>query len=380
MDTSVMILPGLLRRLGVAFAPLALVADVAFAGIDMRIPKDSFLSVAVDFDAIRRESPSIVGAVLDGISSGRDSGNIRGSYTKGAVAVLDKFKAWMDGEGNGFGLCASNLHWIVAEATNTLFWIQRDSAHTQFVWGAVVAVDSCDWRQIESCCMARGLRWQNGTSFGKPWHSVSWYGKNGYIGGTLALLPDGDKMYGGGFGRIWETYHGMRELDSRPSRNGTLEDGEVVRVVLTSLMQVPKAGQIVAGFPENVRTPLEGMSECCLSLFLADGKVGARLVMTFADEKMANDALAFFKGEVLDENSVKQLEDSLARAREKDDTDMIDCYEFLMEFEKGLCPAVNRRVFTVDSSRLDMRRFFRLVAKPVAVILEPVAEILQLDE
>ena len=371
MNASFKILPGLLRRLGVT---LAVVADVAFAGIDMRIPKDSYLSAAIDLDAIRSEAPAIADAVLGGISYGRDSGNIRGSCAVAAVAAVDKFKAWMDGDGKSVGVCASNFHWIVAEATNSLFWIQRDLARTQFVWSAVAAVDSCDWKKIESCCLARGLRWENGTSFGRPWHSVSWYGKNGYIGGTLGFLPDGDKTYGGlGVGRLWETYHGMRELDARPSRNGTLEKGEIVRVVLTSLMQVPKAGEIVAGFPENERTLLEGMSECCLSLFLVDGKVGARLVMTFADEKMAKDALAFFKGKVLDENGVKQLEESLAGAREKNDADMIDCYELLIEFEKGLRPAVNRCMFTIDSDRMDMRRIFRLVAPPIA-------EMLQLDE
>ena len=374
MNTSFKILPGLLRCLGVALAPLALVAGVAFAGIDMRIPKDSYLSAVIDLDAIRSKAPAIADAVLDGISYGRDSGNIRDSCAAAAISAVDKFKAWMDGDGEGVGVCASNLHWIVAEATNRLFWIQRDSARTQFVWNAVVAVDSCDWKQIESCFLGRRLRWENGASFGRQWHSVSWYAKNGYIGGSFGFLPDGDKTYSGqNVGRMWDAYHGMRELDSRPSRNGTLEKSEIVRVVLTSLMQVPKVGEIVVGFSDNERILLEGMSECCLSLFLADGNVGARLAMTFAVEKMAKDALAVFKGKVLDENGVKQLEESLAGAREKNDADMIDHYELLIKFEKGLRPAVNRCVFTIESDRMDMRRIFRLVALPIA-------EMLQLDE
>ena len=371
MNASFKILPGLLRRLGVT---LAVVADVAFAGIDMRIPKDSYLSAVFDLDAIRSAAPAIVDAVGEGIVAGRASGGIPAAHAEAAVAAVDKFKAWMDGDGEGVGVCASNLHWIVAEATNRLFWIQRDLARTQFVWNAVVAVDSCDWKQIESCFLGRRLRWENGASFGRQWHSVSWYAKNGYIGGSFGFLPDGDKTYSGqNVGRMWDAYHGMRELDYRPSRKGSLEKGEIVRVVLTSLMQVPMVGEIVAGFPENVRTPLEGMSECCLSLFLADGKVGARLAMTFADEKMAKDALAFFNGKVLGENGVMQLAESLAGAREKNDADMVDRYELLIEFEKGLRPAVNRCMFTIDSDRMDMRRIFRLVAPPIA-------EMLQLDE
>ena len=49
-------------------------AGVASAEVDMRIPKDSYLSAVVDFDAIRQEAPAVVSAVRDGITEGGHNG------------------------------------------------------------------------------------------------------------------------------------------------------------------------------------------------------------------------------------------------------------------------------------------------------------------
>ena len=81
----------------------------------------------------------------------------------------------------------------------------------------------------------------------------------------------GDKTYvGQASARMWAAYRGMCELDARPSRSGRLEPGEIVRVVVSDLKQVPKFIEIASSFPQNVKTVLNGMSECCFSLFLAE--------------------------------------------------------------------------------------------------------------
>ena len=89
-------------------------AGVASAEVDMRIPKDSYLSAVVDFDAIRQEAPAVVGAVRDGITEGGRTGNIPNAVT--ALAAMDKCKTWLGEVESGCGLCVSNVHWIVAEA------------------------------------------------------------------------------------------------------------------------------------------------------------------------------------------------------------------------------------------------------------------------
>ena len=343
-------------------------AGIASAEVDMRIPKDSYLSAVVDFDAIRQEAPAVVGAVRDGITEGGRTGNIPNAVT--ALAAIDKCKARLGEVESGCGLCVSNVHWIVAEATNRLFWIQRDQAHTQFLWSAAVAVDGCDWKRIEAYCTAKGLRWNSDTVFGVRSHGISWYMQNGYLGFMLGMTPDGDKTYvGQASARMWAAYRGMCELDERPSRSGRLEPGEIVRVVVSDLKQVPKFIEITSSFPQNVKTVLNGMNESCLSLFLADGKIGARLVMTFKDEAMAKEAQKFYDAEVWGEVERKKLEEHLARAREKNDKEDIDMYKTLIEFGNGLHAVVNGNVFTVDTGHLDMRRFFRFVAKPIAELL-----------
>jgi hypothetical protein len=336
-------------------------AGVASAEVDMRIPKHSYLSAVVDFDAIRQEAPAVVSAVRDGITEGGRTGNIPNAAT--ALAAIDKCKTWLGEVESGCGLCVSNVHWIVAEATNRLFWIQRDQAQTQFLWSAAVAVDGCDWKRIETYCKAKGRRWYSETVFGVRSYGISWYMQNGYLGFILGITPDGDKTYvGQASARMWAAYRGMCELDARPSRSGRLEPGEIVRVVVSDLKQVPKFIEIASSFPQNVKTVLNGMSECCFSLFLADGKIGARLVMTFKDEATAKKALKFYKAEVWGEAERKKLEERLARAREKHSRDDIEIYETLIEFGNGLHTVVKSHVLTVDTGRLDMRRFFKFVA------------------
>ena len=104
------------------------------------------------------------------------------------------------------------------------------------------------------------------------------------------------------------------------------------------------------------------MSECCLSLFLADGKVGARIVMTFKDEATAKEALKFYNAEVWGEVMRKKLEERLALAREKHSKEDVEMYETLIEFGNGLHTVVKGNVLTVDTGRLNMRRFFKFVA------------------
>ncbi len=353
------------------FAAIAVMgAGVASAEVDMRIPKDSYLSAVVDFDAIRQEAPAVVSAVRDGITEGGRTGNIPNAAT--ALAAIDKCKTWLGEVESGCGLCVSNVHWIVAEATNSLFWVQRDHAYTQFLWSAAVAVDGCDWERIKGYCTAKGLRWNSATVFGVRSHGINWYMQNGYLGFTLTIAPDGDKTYAGAglaSSRMWAAYRGMCKLDERPSRSGRLEPGEIVRVVMSDLKQVPKFIEIALSFPQNVKTVLNGMNESCLSLFLADGKVGARLVMTFKDEATTKEALKFYNAEVWGEAERKKLEEHLARAREKHDKDDIDMYEALIEFGDGMHAVIKGNVLTIDTGRHDMRRFFRFVAKPIAELL-----------
>ena len=66
---------------------------VASAEVDMRIPRDSYLSAVIDFDAIRQEAPVVVSAVRDGITEGSRTGNIPNAAT--ALAAIDKCKTWL---------------------------------------------------------------------------------------------------------------------------------------------------------------------------------------------------------------------------------------------------------------------------------------------
>ena len=81
-------------------------AGVASAEVDMRIPKDSYLSAVVDFDAIRQEAPAVVSAVRDGITEGGRTGNVPNAAT--ALAAIDKCKTWLGEVESGCGLCVSN--------------------------------------------------------------------------------------------------------------------------------------------------------------------------------------------------------------------------------------------------------------------------------
>ena len=119
-----------------------------------------------------------------------------------------------------------------------------------------------------------------------------------------------------------------------------------------------------------MKAMIEGMSECCVSLFLADGKIGARLVATFKDEAMAKEALKFYETEVWSESERNSLAEGLARAREKNDKEDIEMYDLVIEIMNGCRTAVNGNVFSFDLGRIDMRRFFSFAAKPVAELLE----------
>ena len=357
------------KRVAVAVVAGAMVS-AAFAEVDMRIPSDSYLSAVVDFDAIRKEAPAVVDAVRDGITEGGRAGNI--PMSESALAGIDKCKAWLGEVEAGCGLCASNVHWIVAEATNSIFWIQREQAYTQFIWSAAVAVDGCDWNRIGSYCKAKGLRWKSQPVFGVWIHTISCYMESGFLGFSLGVTQDGDKTYAGtGFApsRMWSAYRGICELDGRPSRSGRLESGEIVRVVVSDLKQIPRFADVSASF-WDVKAMLEGMSECCGSLFLADGKIGARLVATFKDEAMAKEALKFYETEVWGEAERKNLEEHLARAREKNDKEDIEMCELFIGIMDGCRASVNGNVFTFDLGRIDMRRFFNFTAKPIAELLE----------
>jgi len=356
------------KRMTLAVIAVAMVSAVS-AEVDMRIPKDSYLSAVVDFDAIRKEAPAVVSAVRDGIAEGERTGNI--PHAESALAAMDKCKAKLDEFESECGLCVSNVHWIVAEATNSFFWIQREQAYTQFLWSAAVAVDGCNWERIGSYCKAKGLRWYSQSVFGVRYHTINWYMESGFLGFSLGVTQDGDKTYAGtGFApsRMWSAYRGMCELDGRPSRSGRLEPGEIVRVVVSDLKQIPRFADVSASF-WDVKAMLEGMSECCVSLFLADGKIGARLVATFKDEAMAKEALKFYETEVWGEAERKNFEEHLARAREKNDKEDIEMYKLFIEIMNGCRASVNGNVFTFDLGRIDMRRFFNFTAKPIAELL-----------
>ena len=356
------------KRVAVAVVAGAMVS-AAFAEVDMRIPSDSYLSAVVDFDAIRNEAPAVVVAVRDGITEGGRAGNI--PMSESALAGIDKCKAWLGEVEAGCGLCASNVHWIVAEATNSLFWVQRDHAFTQFLWSAAVAVDGCDWGRIESYCNAKGLRWISQTVFGVRSVGVSWYAEDGHLRFTLGITPDGDKTYvGQASARMWAAYRGMCELDGRPSRSGSLEPGEIVRVVASDLKQMPRFAEVAGSFHQNVKEIIEGVSECCISIILADGKIGARLVATCRDEAVAREALKYYESEVWSDPVRKGLAESLARAREKNDKEEVEMYELLIDFANGFRADVNGNVFTFDLGRIDIRRFFSFTAKPIAELLK----------
>ena len=338
------------------------------AEVDMRIPKACYLSAVVDFDAIRAEASVAAGMVRDGIAKGGRSGNI--PHAEAALTNLNKVSAWFDEVKRECGVAPDDIHWLVMGVRNKRFWIRRDLMQTQFVFGVAMSVDRMDWKRIESYTTAKGFRWNDDgeCSHNAFSRTVSWFSSTGYLAGMLAVVVGDDGMvYSGNDGFMRLAYSGMGEvnLDDRPSRRGKLENGEVVRVVLTDVRQIPIFGARAVNSPPPYGAMVAKSRECRLSLFWSNDKVRARLQTEFTDSATANEARKLLWNE-FKEDGKKSTAESLARAREKNAKEDVELYETLLAWERSLSITADGNRLTVDTGLIDARQVFDMIAKPLA--------------
>lgn len=310
----------------------------AFAGEG--IPKDCYLSAVVDCDAIRKEV----------------SGDI--PHWK----ALDVIR-----ENCGFG--PENIHKIVAAAHNYIFWIRRDEARTNFTWIAAIDADPLDWNRLESFAKAKGCKWQTTYAYGgvsNTNHLVTWFRDDGYFAGSMGIgVDERNVVYTGTGGSLYAAYHGMCELDDRPSRKGKLETGEVVRVVLTDPQQVPQWEYIAHAF--GLSGGLERkLGECRLSVFLADGKVRVRFTAAFADSPSATaarDAVISEMDLVREKSGLERTIDEAKKGNNLEDAGKI---ETQLAWLSGLRISAEGNVLTVDSGSQDARLTIKMLSDLIA--------------
>jgi hypothetical protein len=158
-------------------------------------------------------------------------------------------------------------------------------------------------------------------------------------------------------------------LDERPSRCGKLEKGEVVRVVVTDLKAIPLLGRGAM----DVRPygpALTGIDECRISLFLLNGKIGARLQVDFFDEVKANAAKALYEAEKPLASTRSVMEENLARAKAQGNQGDIARTEMALGWMDGLKVDFKGKTLLVDTGLIDARQFFTVMAEPLAGTLE----------
>ncbi|MCR5414975.1 MAG: hypothetical protein K6F50_09670 [Kiritimatiellae bacterium] len=333
-----------------ALAALAAVSLAsAFAEEDMRIPKDCYLSAVVDCDTIRKE-------LSDDIPHWK---------------ALDVIR-----ENCGFG--PENVHRIVAAVRNYIFWMRRDEALTNFTWSAAIDADRLDWNRLESFAKAKGCKWQTNDAYGvsNKNHLVTWFRDDGYFAGSMGIgVDERDVVYTGTGGSLYAAYHGMCELDDRPSRKGKLETGEVVRVVLTDPHQVPQWEHIAYAF--GLSGGLERkLGECRLSVFLADGKVRVRFTAAFADSPSATAA----RDSVLSEKELNfgrtRCELEIDEARKNNRTEDVEKMETQLAWLNGLRISAEGNILTVDSGSQDARLTIKMLSDLIAEVQKAAEDLL----
>ena len=348
------------------------------AELDMRVSKGCYLSVAVDVDAIRAEAPAAISVMKDVIACRGTNGAMRAETAQSTLASIDKAASCLAEVKRECGVGPEDFHWVVLGGCNRSYWMQRDSMQTQFVWGAAISAERLDWKRIESYTTRRGLRWTSDMGVPETSYTVSWFGASGYLAGMIRFGVWDDGMLYPATGRcMYGVYdaEGKIPLDERPSRRGKLEKGEVVRVVLTDFNAIPVFFQMVADIPQ-FGPALVDVDECRLSLFLLDGKVGARLVVDFADEAKAAAARAKYEADVTMSwnGCIDEIKKELASARSSGKKGKIEVFETLLEWHKELKVSFEGRTLTVDTGRIDERKFFTVFADLLAEFLCPLSE------
>lgn len=333
-----------------ALAALAAVSLAsAFAGEDMRMPKDCYLSAVVDCDAIRKE-------LSDDIPHWK------------ALDVIRK--------DCGFG--PENVHRIVAAARNYIFWMRRDEARTNFTWSAAIDADRLDWNRLESFAKAKGCKWQTTDAYGvsNKNHLVTWFRDDGYFAGAFPIgVDERNVVYTGTGGSLYAAYHGMCELDDRPSRKGKLETGEVVRVVLTDPHQVPRWEYIAYAF--GLSGGLERkLGECRLSVFLADGKVRVRFTAAFADSPSATAARDAVISEMDLAREKSGLERTIDEAKKGNNLEDAGKMETQLAWLNGLRISVEGSNLTVDSGSHDARLTIKMLSDLIAEVQKAAEDLL----
>ena len=349
-------------------------AGIAPKEMEMRVPRGCYLSAAVDVDAIRAETPTLIGFVREAIANGGTNGMIHTEKTNTALKPIDRAAAWLAEIKRECGVEPEDFHWAMFAARNHHFWMQRDNLQTQFVWGAVISAERLDWKRVEQYSSAKGLRWVSEPLFGGVSHRVSWFGDSGYLAGMLSfsVADDGMVYLGTGVNMGWVYANEGKwkaMLDERPSRCGKLEKGEVVRVVVTDLKAIPLLGRGAM----DVRPygpALAGIDECRISLFLLNGKIGARLQVDFFDEAKANAAKALYEAEKPLASTRSVMEENLARAKAQGNQGDIARTEMALGWMDGLKVDFKGKTLLVDTGLIDARQFFTVMAEPLAGTLE----------
>ena len=69
-------------------------AGVAPREMEMRVPRGCYLSAAVDIDAIRAETPTLIGCVREAIANGGTNGMSHTEKKNTALKPIDRAAAW----------------------------------------------------------------------------------------------------------------------------------------------------------------------------------------------------------------------------------------------------------------------------------------------
>ncbi len=318
----------------------------------------------MDVDAIRSVLPRLVQLARDEMAPDGSANASSDEGSKATLTMIDTTEAWFEEVRKECGWTVDDIHWIVAAACMHDIWIRRDESNPQMFWSAAVATDGCDWNRILSYCESKGMKWRSGSIYGVPVHTVGWYRSNGYIGYSVSIVPDDGMVHIGVDSRLWEVHHGKRENDTRPSRSGSLSEGEVIRIVFADPFQKPK--QFLGNALYLLEPPwpyepwVQEITECEGSVFLSEEQIGVRLRITFREESFAKEAQRFFQNEQTMQDARSRWRSNLERARRRNEGGSIAIHRALLALWNSPRIEQGGAELVLDTGHLEARRLFRI--------------------